>query len=54
MKRSGIATASLLGVAGVFLTLWTFPVLWALLTSLQERARCAGLSAHADLYPDAG
>jgi multiple sugar transport system permease protein len=36
MKRSGIATAALLGVAGVFLTLWTFPVLWALLTSFKS------------------
>jgi ABC-type glycerol-3-phosphate transport system permease component len=36
MKRSGIATAALIGVAGVFLTLWTFPVLWALLTSFKS------------------
>ena len=35
MKRSGIANAVLIGVAGVFLTLWTFPVLWALLTSFK-------------------
>jgi ABC-type glycerol-3-phosphate transport system permease component len=36
MKRSGIASAILIGVAGVFLTLWTFPVLWALLTSFKS------------------
>ena len=36
MKRSGIATAGLICVAGVFLTLWTFPVLWALLTSFKS------------------
>ncbi len=35
MKRNGLATAALVGVAGVFLTVWTFPVLWALLTSFK-------------------
>ena len=54
MKRNSIATASLIGVAGVFLTVWTFPVLWALLDLVQDRTRCAGLSADADLHPDAG
>jgi len=36
MKRSSVATASLIGVAGVLLTVWTFPVLWALLTSFKS------------------
>lgn len=35
MKRSAIANAALIAVAGVFLTVWTFPVLWALLTSFK-------------------
>jgi multiple sugar transport system permease protein len=35
VKRNGLATAALVGVAGVFLTVWTFPVLWALLTSFK-------------------
>jgi ABC-type glycerol-3-phosphate transport system permease component len=35
MKRSAIANAALIGVAFVFLTIWTFPVLWALLTSFK-------------------
>ena len=35
MKRRGVAAASLIAVAGVVLTLWTFPVLWALLTSFK-------------------
>jgi multiple sugar transport system permease protein len=35
MKRSAIANAVLIGVAFVFLTIWTFPVLWALLTSFK-------------------
>jgi multiple sugar transport system permease protein len=35
MKRSAIANATLIGVAFVFLTIWTFPVLWALLTSFK-------------------
>jgi multiple sugar transport system permease protein len=35
MKRSALANAVLIGVAGVFLTVWTFPVLWALLTSFK-------------------
>jgi len=35
MKRSAVANAVLIGVAGVFLTIWTFPVLWALLTSFK-------------------
>jgi multiple sugar transport system permease protein len=35
MKRSAIANAALIGVAFIFLTIWTFPVLWALLTSFK-------------------
>jgi ABC-type glycerol-3-phosphate transport system permease component len=35
MKRGAIANAALIGVAGIFLTVWTFPVLWALLTSFK-------------------
>jgi len=35
MRRGAVASASLIGVAGVLLTLWTFPVLWALLTSFK-------------------
>jgi multiple sugar transport system permease protein len=35
MKRGAIANAALIGVAFVFLTIWTFPVLWALLTSFK-------------------
>ena len=35
MKRSALANAVLIGVAGIFLTVWTFPVLWALLTSFK-------------------
>jgi ABC-type glycerol-3-phosphate transport system permease component len=30
-----VATASLIAVAGVVLTVWTFPILWALLTSFK-------------------
>lgn len=36
MNRSSVATASLIAVAGALLTLWTFPVLWALLTSFKS------------------
>jgi multiple sugar transport system permease protein len=36
VNRSSVATASLIAVAGVLLTLWTFPVLWALLTSFKS------------------
>jgi multiple sugar transport system permease protein len=35
MKRSAIANVALIGVAFIFLTIWTFPVLWALLTSFK-------------------
>ena len=35
MKGRSVASASLIAVAGVVLTLWTFPVLWALLTSFK-------------------
>jgi ABC-type glycerol-3-phosphate transport system permease component len=36
VNRSSVATPSLIAVAGVLLTLWTFPVLWALLTSFKS------------------
>jgi ABC-type glycerol-3-phosphate transport system permease component len=35
VKRSSLAAASLIAVAGVLLTVWTFPILWALLTSFK-------------------
>lgn len=35
MRRGTVASASLIAAAGVLLTLWTFPVLWALLTSFK-------------------
>jgi len=35
VKGRSVASASLIAVAGVVLTLWTFPVLWALLTSFK-------------------
>jgi ABC-type glycerol-3-phosphate transport system permease component len=35
VRRGATATASLVAVAGAILTVWTFPVLWALLTSLK-------------------
>jgi ABC-type glycerol-3-phosphate transport system permease component len=35
MKRSPVAGAALLCLTGAFLILWTFPILWGLLTSLK-------------------
>ena len=35
MKSRGVASAALIAVAGFILTIWTFPVLWALLTSFK-------------------
>jgi multiple sugar transport system permease protein len=35
VSRRGLAGAALIAVAGFILTVWTFPVVWALLTSLK-------------------